>query len=115
LSSASKDTTTQSEKQVNHNNKAANQGDASEEKPVMGLENYSRNEIKRIVKGNISQVLEDSEIDATIKGIGITSVTINSILKKINKSSWLKRIQYPKTLFNFAYYELRIHKIQFFI
>jgi hypothetical protein len=83
LSSASKDTTTQSGKQVNDNNKAANQGDATEERPVMGLENYSRNEIKRIVKGNISQVLEDSEIDATVKGmVGITSVTISSVLKK---------------------------------
>jgi predicted nucleotidyltransferase len=58
-------------KQVNGNNKAANQGSAAGEKPVKGIENYSRNEIKEIARDHISQVLEDSEIDVTIKGMEI--------------------------------------------
>jgi hypothetical protein len=61
LSSANKDTTTQSEEQVNYNNKATNQGDAAVGKPIMCLENHSRNEIKGIVKDHLSQVETETD------------------------------------------------------
>ena len=43
----------------------------TEDNPILGLENYTRQEIKDIVKAEVKQILEDAEMDAKIVDLEI--------------------------------------------